>query len=188
MPRFLLQNAPQLFRAGGRLVLGLVCLVAFSQCQKTNADPQLPPETTTGANTFGCKIDGKVFLPRDKMGKPGLFVEYPYLGPGRGGGYYLNITAFDWQTASVDGVQLGTDSLLVEQGKTYQFKTSLGNAQALTLLSSRYLKLDQDPGELTVTRFDPTQHIISGRFDFVATDQTTGKQVRVTDGRFDVNF
>jgi len=30
--------------------------------------------------------------------------------------------------------------------------------------------------------------IISGRFDFVGTDKTTGRQVHVTDGRFDVRF
>lgn len=26
-------------------------------------EPELPPITTTGEDTFGCKIDGKVFVP-----------------------------------------------------------------------------------------------------------------------------
>ncbi len=30
-----------------------------------NTQQQLPPITTTGENTFGCIIDGKLFYPRD---------------------------------------------------------------------------------------------------------------------------
>ena len=69
------------------VTLALLALFTFSQCKKNKTDePQLPPETTTGAMTFGCKVNGKVFVPKDGRGKPGLFCQYVNLGAGPGGG------------------------------------------------------------------------------------------------------
>lgn len=72
-----------------KFVLAVVCVMTiftFSQCKKKTEEPQLPPETTTGAMTFGCKVNGKVFVPKDGRGRPGLFVQYVNLGAGLGGG------------------------------------------------------------------------------------------------------
>ncbi|MEO7444893.1 MAG: hypothetical protein ABIU55_05295 [Ferruginibacter sp.] len=56
------------------------CFV-FASCKKdkTNED-QLPPPTQTGANTFGCKINGKVFVPKgyDGTGRPNPHVQYDF--------------------------------------------------------------------------------------------------------------
>jgi hypothetical protein len=169
----------------GLLALGLLTL---SQCKKKDSSPQLPLETTTGAMTFGCKIDGRVFVPRNYYTRTGLYVQYVYLGPGKGGGYFLNIPATDWAAETIEAVRITTDSLLVQEGKTYPFRTSKGSAHAEYHASVDYEKLDQDDGQLTITRFDAQQGIISGRFDFVGTDKSTGRHVRVTDGRFDVRF
>ena len=68
------------------LTVGVVTIFTFSQCKKKTEEPQLPPETTTGAMTFGCKVNGKVFVPKDGRGKPGLYVQYVNLGAGPGGG------------------------------------------------------------------------------------------------------
>ena len=172
----------------GTLPLFLLALLTLTQCKKKDVAPQLPPETMVGAMTFGCKIDGRVFVPRDGRGKPGLEVHYVNLGEGKGGGYYLNIPASDFRTNPIERVSVTADSLLVEEGKTYSFKTSKGSAQAFYAIGNQYQKLDQDEGELTITRFDRTTGILAGRFHFVGTDKTTGRQVRVTDGRFDVLF
>ena len=65
----------------------IATIFTFSQCKKNkDVEPQLPPETTTGAMTFGCKVNGKVFVPKDGRGRPGLFVQYVNLGAGLGGG------------------------------------------------------------------------------------------------------
>ncbi|MBA3675300.1 MAG: hypothetical protein H0W75_10180 [Chitinophagaceae bacterium] len=59
-----------------------------ASCKKPGSDntDQLPPETTTGAMTFGCKVNGEVFIPLDGRGKPGLIAQYVNLGNGPGGG------------------------------------------------------------------------------------------------------
>lgn len=134
-------------------------LLCLAQCKKKDPTPQLPPETTTGAMTFGCKIDGRVFVPRNYYTRTGLYVQYVYLGPGKGGGYFLNIPATDWAGKPIEGVSITTDSLLVQEGKTYPFQNAKGTARAFYFADPEYQKRDQDPGELTITRFDPTQGI-----------------------------
>jgi hypothetical protein len=166
----------------------ILAVLTLSQCGKKDPAPQLPLETTTGAMTFGCKIDGRVFVPRNYYTRTGLYVQYVNLGSGKGGGYFLNIPAADWAGKPIEGVSITTDSLLVQEGKTYPFQNAKGTARAFYFADPEYHKRDQDPGELTITRFDPVQRIISGRFHFVGTHESTGKQVRVTDGRFDVRF
>ena len=52
------------------LVMITFFLWGLNGCSKDNSAPEdplakLPPETQTGANTFGCIINGQVFYPRD---------------------------------------------------------------------------------------------------------------------------
>lgn len=167
-------------------LLGL--LLCLAQCKKKDPAPQLPPETTTGAMTFGCKIDGRVSVPRTAYPNPGLDVRYDYLGTGKGGGFFLSIPATDWAATPIQAVRITTDSLLVQEGKTYPFRTSKGSAHAEYHATVDYVKLDHNDGELTITHFDPSRRIVSGRFNFVGTDNATGRQVHITEGRFDVRF
>ena len=75
--------------------------------------------------TFGCKINGQIFVPQDGGGRSGLRVENVNLGTGSGGGWYLNIPATDW-TSSIEAVNIETDSLLVVEGMTYPFENDKG--------------------------------------------------------------
>ena len=169
------------------LALGVITLFTFSQCKKNKEEPQLPPETTTGAMTFGCKVNGKVFVPKDGRGKPGLYVQYVNLGTGPGG-WYLNIPATNWIPNPPVGVNIETDSLLVTQGQTYQFKNVKGFPRAFYDNGNVYPKLDNDLGELKITKFDQTNRIISGTFFFNGTNVTTGEKVNITDGRFYIRY
>lgn len=48
-----------------------ICFTAMACTDRISNDgynPQLPPETQTGANTFGAIIDGKVMIPRTPTG------------------------------------------------------------------------------------------------------------------------
>jgi hypothetical protein len=171
-----------------------VTVFTFSKCKKENEEAQLPPVTTVGAMTFGCKVDGKVFVPRDGRGKPGLFPTYTFLGNGPGGGWYLNIPATNWVPAAPEGLIIGTDSLLVSENTTYEFKLSdtylriKGTASAnYSNGSDVYPKLNSESGSLFISKFDPVNRILSGTFSFTGTN-TNGKKVIVTDGRFDIKF
>jgi hypothetical protein len=163
-------------------------LFTFSQCKKPKDEPQLPPETQTGAMTFGCKINGQIFVPKDGRGRPGLFVEYVNLGSGPGGGWYLNIPAIDQVPANSIGVSIVTDSLLVAEGMQYQFGISKGFAKARYYVGlNNYPKGNTDSGSLWIKKHDMTQRILSGSFSFTGTN-ANGEKVNVTEGRFDIRY
>ena len=77
-------------------ILSLVGCSKDSAGSKTNQIFQLPPETQTGANTFGVTINGKVYVPRDPTGFN--------LGPSGHGIYYAGSTTDDWsEIRIIDG-------------------------------------------------------------------------------------
>jgi hypothetical protein len=164
-------------------------LFTFSRCKKDKTEEaQLPPETTTGAMTFGCKVNGKVFVPKDGRGKPGLFVQYVNLGTGPGGGWFLNISAINWMPSTPEGVNINTDSLIVSEGVTYSLKyRKKGFVGAFYENGPQYDAKDNS-GELKVKKFDNVNRIISGTFFFTGTDNSNGQTVSITDGRFDIRY
>jgi len=50
-------------------LLVIISIISF-QCKKSVQEDQLPPITTIGANTFGCLINGNVWLP----GRPAMSI------------------------------------------------------------------------------------------------------------------
>ena len=162
-------------------------LLSASRCKKDRFE--LPPETTTGANTFGCKVNGKVFVPRSGNGRPGLFCQYVYLGEGEGGGWFLGIPATDWKSEGNESVRIYTDSLFLEEGFSYSLGTGKGKANGnYDNLPKMYAISGSDSGQLTITKHDPSQRILSGRFWFDATYKETGEKVEIREGRFDVIY
>jgi hypothetical protein len=165
----------------------LVTFFTFSHCKKKDV-PQLPPETETGAMTFGCKINGEIFVPQDGRGRSGLRVEYVNLGIGPEGGWYLSIPAVNQVPANSIGISIVTDSLLVLEGMNYQFGVTKGSAKA-----RYYVGLDNypigfnDKGSLFVKKHDLSQRILSCTFSFTATN-STGIKVNITEGRFDIRY
>jgi hypothetical protein len=138
--------------------------------------------------TFGCKVNGKVFVPKDGRGKTGLYVQYVNFGAGAGGGWYLNIPATNWLPSTPEGINIETDSLLVSQGQTYQFKNLKGSPKAFYDNGNVYPKLDNDVGELKILKFDQISRILSGTFFFIGTNLSTGEKINITEGRFDIRY
>ncbi len=175
----------------------LTIIVLMPHCKKDKTEePQLPPITTTGAMTFGCKIDGKVFVPKDGRGRPGLYCQYINLGTGSDGGWYLNIPATDWQSSSIPSISITTDSLLVEEGVSYEFQYDVANNSTIKGTafsgyangSTGYIKTNSDTGSLKVLKFDKINKILSGTFSYSATDLSSGKKINIAEGRFDIRF
>jgi hypothetical protein len=172
-----------------QLLLFTIAALLVLSCRKKNSqkEAELPPETQTGAYTFGCKVDGKVFVPKDGRGKPGLFAQYVNLGNGPGGGWYLNIPAINWKDSPIEGISITTDSLLLIEGRNYNFKNMKGSVQAFYSKTIEYQKRDNESGSLHITKFDQSKRILSGTFSFVGTS-SNGEKVNVTDGRFDIVY
>jgi hypothetical protein len=168
-----------------KLICCALLLVTFSQCKKKDT-PQLPPATETGAMTFGCKINGEIFVPQDGRGKSGLRVEYVNLGDDPGG-WYLNIPAIDWQSSSpLKGMHIETDSLLVIEGMTYVFRNLKGFPRAFYDATDTYLPSD-NTGSIFIKKHDQINRILSATFSFTGIN-STGEKVNITEGRFDVRY
>ncbi|QKG56380.1 hypothetical protein GKZ68_06870 [Hymenobacter sp. BRD128] len=164
--------------------LATCTLLILSQCKEEVA-PQLPAETTIGAETFGCKIDGKLLVPHGSWNHPGLGMSYYVDTKGYA---YFSVNAADYKASDGGFISITCDSLRLRTGKTYDFKMGGISVIGYGRAGTWFTYLRQYPGELTITKFDSVKHIISGRFDFVGINRDAGKQVLVTDERFDVGF
>lgn len=138
--------------------------------------------------TFGCKIDGKVFIPKDGGGLSGLKTEYLFLGNGPGGGWFLNIVGANRVDNPRTSMAIEADSLLLTEGNSYTLIKKKGSAVGSVLVGIIPYDMGQsDSGFLLITKHDQTQRILSGRFSFTAS-RSTGEKVNVTDGRFDIRY
>lgn len=178
---------PWLRLAGLLGVIGLLLVIA---CQKD----KLPPETQEGKNTFGCKINGKNWVPTGTPGKPsgGMY-------PGVNGGFF----------------QIGTDTTIYLYIRTYKGDESVQlfarnivkpgrynldnltetkpnalkplNYGAVLFGSTEYVTTDKYTGFIDIAKADISTGIISGTFEFTAVNRTNPTQtIRVNKGRFDI--
>lgn len=172
-------------------------LLCGSSCKKSkNSSPidQLPPETQIGANTFGCLVDGKVFVPKGLGLSPRLTCYYQYIYFPHENGYVFQVAANDKSMPSVlNSLNIGFDSMKVMEGKTYLLQKvykggARGNYRHFTETSlDDFFTYSPSSGELVITKFDEANQIVSGTFWFNAINNN-GDTVYVTDGRFDMQF
>ena len=168
-------------------LLPLLALLALAQCKK-KADPdpvdQLPSATQTGANTFGCLVNGQAWTPKGSDGTSNYSIAYD-VGYRQG---TLNISTYRYANSDANSKQLiiiYSDSLktignypLVSDGRREAlFKD---RATGCEFFGGPYYRR----GNLTITRLDLQAGIISGTFAFTLYKPGCDS-VRVTQGRFD---
>jgi hypothetical protein len=85
---------------------------------------------------------------------------------------------------------LTTDSLALAEGQTVSFKIQAsGNAYAYyNFQNFTYGTNDTVSGNLTITKFDLANRIISGKFYFNGKDTASNETVKITNGRFDLHY
>jgi hypothetical protein len=180
------------------LFLIIACsLLLASSCRKhktaTSPVDQLPAETQTGANTFGCLVNGVAFKPGGAQLSGGsLQCNYQFVS----GGYYFVLIARN-KTGSnlLSSVGLYTDSLKISEGTKLNLKSRIdGNPSGdyfKALSSNQYELFETDgssyTGELWIKKLDTINQIVSGTFWFNAVNSNK-EPVKVTDGRFDVHY
>lgn len=165
----------------------LAALLGLSQCKKNDPDPasQLPPATQTGANTFGCLLNGQPWLPGGNDGFSNYDVVYdPFYSQGT-----LSVGASRLTGNGADKQIIGFASDSLRNTGKYILRTG-GRHQADFInkqTSCSYHSADVSTycrGTLTITRLDRALGIVSGTFAF--TLATPGcDTIKVTQGRFD---
>jgi len=173
----------------------LVLSVQHCQCKMDEILPTpipapevLPPVTTIGANTFGCYVDGKLWLPFGSLMTPAI--------AGNIGGGYINISG---ARRHIDEPS-STISIIINNGvhDTGLYKLSFISDSVGRVYYYYEIKPNYDSnlyyvdtfhiGSLHILRLDSINHIMSGTFYFDAYNKYLNKTVKITDGRFDYRY
>jgi hypothetical protein len=181
-----------------------ICLIfittLFLSCSEndilepTVTEAELPPITETGANTFGCLINGNVFIPKDKTG---------YTPPGGGTPQGIEI--------------LGNNSVFVIQARnyintaiylyipedlpkqtTYLFGESPGVSYGLNspdyahifciINNKKYLSFE-DSGSILFSKVNQTSGLYAGVFSVKFKNIDDESDIlEISEGRFDINI
>lgn len=176
----------------------LAALLGLSQCKKSHPDPakpedQLPPATQTGAGTFGCLLNGQPWTPSGNLTTPNFLALYDptYHNGNLDVRTYRNID----KLSNKQYLSFGGDS--INKVGLYHFITS----NTFPMRGPRTVYFSDDnksspcnyynyfpgtttKGQLTITRLDKQQGIISGTFNFTLS-QPGCDTIKITQGRFD---
>jgi len=183
------------------LILLFTTILLNINCKKQNicTDPvcQIPPVTQTGANTFGCLVDGKPWTANTGLS---FSVKPLYIGAGYiDGKYFLKLSAR--QRQSKEGIDSNIDIFIEGANKKGVFLLNINDAigpRISTPISSvgvyrisdnytyPYETDSAHTGQVTITRYDAANKIAAGTFYFTAQNVDNDSIVHITDGRFDV--
>ena len=175
--------------AGWRLCL-YVMLVMFASCKSCKKEINLlPDETQTGANTFGCLVDGKAWIPN---GGSGWAASKPISG-----GYssplpnvwlrtYKDNETIIFYIRNVNKVGTYPLNFDTQPKPANLYPQNYGEVamRSYTSGDDSYITTKTYTGSVEITRADSVNRIVSGRFSFTGVS-STGKTIKVTDGRFD---
>ncbi|MDQ6482154.1 DUF6252 family protein [Dyadobacter sp. LHD-138] len=168
----------------------LTVLLLFGACDK---GPELTPATQDGKNTFSCKVNGKVWIPKGSSSLGGT------IKPIYGGflwnvvtdsvdisiGAYLTNSYDDQLDLYLKSFKLGVHRLnqkTLSEGATLNPK-NYGLFRAANGRS--YITSEINTGWINLTKADTISGIIAGTFEFTAASGS-GEIVKITEGRFDI--
>ncbi len=175
------------------IVYAIICMLAGCKKIETSEESLLPPATQTGANTFGCLVNGKAWVPNGGGSFTGIKpIEGGYQGP-----IIDSITKCLWIRARKDdktGVQFFVEK--VHKPGIYKLNFNTGIRPGVMLPDNYGYYFDRNGkgdyvtnkrynGNVTFTRADTITGFVAGTFEFTAYNgQDT---IRITKGRFDLN-
>jgi hypothetical protein len=175
----------------------LIFLLSSFLTACSNDEEGLPSITAHGANTFGCKINGQIWvangtdewnpLPPLTRGlilldtsKDGLSKEYKY---------YFWMSAYRKDNTSFElfvgeTPKIGT-YLLNSNAKPSPAWLEFGKNYAAYGGKGFYMTNSNTTGYITFTKVDLKEGYYAGTFAFRCKNETTGEVLEITEGRFD---
>lgn len=168
------------------VALSLLFLSA-STCFDQDDEDKLPPETQSGRNTFGCLVNGKVWLPKSA----------PFSSVGT-----LAHLNEDYTHLIIAGNQSGNqiisffiNNTIIETGSVFNLSSDENSKAHFDYYNCYYRSYNENPGELIITKFDTVNKIVSGRFYFSAkyfessiNSYNCDNSFIITEGRFDLTY
>ncbi len=170
------------------LILAITSLLLAGGCNLFPGDPELPPITMDGRNTFGCLVDGKLFLPKPPSGfGSGTYVSIEKIADTVGISVYatnsvlhqnLNFFIYDVPTIVVGKVyDLASDPIFSIRYTDHSTGSSC-TYQSIVSGNVEFLKFGIS---------NPQSIIVSGIFNFIIYSDDCTRTINLTDGRFDIS-
>ncbi len=160
-----------------------IFLCSLSNCKKDpDPTPQLPPETQQGKNTFGCLVNGKVWLPKGAGLVWGIQSQY-YTG-------IISIFTTNVELIPRPYIQLQFARVYKDTAFTIKNYTNEKDFQRFYYSEENtyYYPVNGYTGQFHLKKLDTINHIMAGTFWFDAIDTLSGDTVQIRQGRFDVTF
>jgi hypothetical protein len=171
------------------LAVSILALLFGTSCKKDKQCPQLPPITKTGANTFGCLVNGE----------PVVFTDIKKMS---GGLKRQADSTYGWLPFD------SSDIWITMESNKYRINLFLSNPMVKTfwrldqttfsypevVIPKDYIFIDDKRtseytrGFFRSENFQVTQPIFSGTFEFECAYPKTCQTLKVTNGRLDVNL
>lgn len=173
------------------ILLACVLVIALTSCKKEIKE--LPPATQTGANTFGLKINGEMWVPQGFAGIPAND-----LLKARKLGNMLIITAQNFASSPTE-TEFEMKLFSITGEGTYLLNTNTSYPNGPTNygyhVKRKLTPLDEwitsaaQTGSVTISKLDTVARIVSGTFQFNAeNDMDASRRIAVTEGRFDIKY
>ena len=174
------------------IFLVLTIFLSYSCTNELNRkNDKLPLETQSGANTVGCLINGKVFLPY----REGIGAAVNCFYQEVNGELFFSMSFVDAKGAGVRAVSVSTSRLDLVQGQTYSLNknfdddgdfTGAGGSYSVNATENFYTT-SIVVGELKITYLDRSKSVVSGSFWFDAVN-SDGEVIEIREGRFDWDY
>jgi hypothetical protein len=177
-----------------------ILAIVFNSCKKYDRQNGFPSETKTGANTFGSYVDKIQLIPCKTIGgiSPVKKLEASsYHGYGYAENYVdfgiLAVNDCDKHYTYGRSIFIRFDSMEIETNKTYKFGSRSDNSKnkVTCQYSQDLVDYNSDStlsGTITVTYYDKSKKIMSGKFEATLKRRDGPETVNITTGVFDVTF
>jgi hypothetical protein len=173
-------------------ILALI-LLSLTACKKdkhindpgTPPQQQLPPITTEGKNTFGCLVNGNVWLPEVT---PYQMFQYPLVSSFQNDIFFLKATKRIHQNTS-QSIEMKIHNLITEQTYFLNSNSTFENwgGFADNIKSCLYITDSTQVGTVEILKLDIPNKIIAGTFEMKLWKNGCDT-INITNGRFDVKY
>jgi len=166
----------------------LLAIVLFTSCKWLFPPviPTLPPETQTGENTFGCYINGELFLNNVRWAwGNNLEVWYVYDLLADSTTFIIRSDYNDENQQIVKRLIFTLDTNIVVNEKVNEFLPI--KKVEYTYVGGGFRVESNNVSSIIFTKIDTINHILSGRFEFDLV-KGNGDTLKFTEGRFDCEF
>ena len=173
------------------LALSFILLIS-SSCQHDLKDETLPPITQTGQNTFGCLINGNVWINEGMTGSSG-------------GNFWAFVTSNYFKMTAI---RRNSNPTTIYQSFGFDIESPIHVGKYILNKGTQYAGFEDDITHcpyktdsisslqtLEITKYDSINHIIAGTFNFQAMKKSSVQNtyncdstINITEGRFDLKY